>query len=118
MKKIVTVSPGDGWRLLVPFERQRQRERWSRTLTALWVGTLLFPLGLFAQRHSRKLLVGAGIGAAVYFTAVPLLVGCAALSLVGWLGGVAGYAMGAAAATTAVGDWVARVNAWVGAETA
>lgn len=117
MKKIVTVSPGDGWRLLVPFERQRQRERWSFTLTALWVGALLFPLGLFAQRHSRKLLVGAGIGAAVYFTAVPLLVGCTALSLVGWVGGAGGYAIGAAAATTAVGDWVGRVNAWVGAET-
>jgi len=117
MKKIVTVSPGDGWRLLVPFERQRQRERWSLTLTALWVGALLFPLGLFAQRHSRKLVVGAGIGAAVYFTAVPFLVGCAALSLAGWLGAAAGYASGAAAATPTVGDWVGRVNAWVGAET-
>ncbi len=92
-RKSAAVSLGDEWRLLVPFERQR--ERWSGTLTALWVAALLFPLGLFARLHSTKSLVAAACVAAIYLAVLPIMAGCAALPLAGWCGAVVGYVMGA-----------------------
>jgi hypothetical protein len=92
-RKSGAVSLGDEWRLLVPFERQR--ERWSGTLTALWVAALLLPLGLFARLHSTKSLVAAGCLAAIYLAVLPIMAGCAALPLAGWCGAVVGYVMGA-----------------------
>ena len=91
--KRAAVSLGDEWRLLVPFERQR--ERWSGTLTALWVAALLFPLGLFARLHSTKSLVAAACAAAIYIAVLPIMAGCAALPPAGWCWAVVGYVLGA-----------------------
>ena len=95
------ISPGDGWRLLVPFERQR--ERWASLLTGLWIAALLAPLAYLARLHSRGTLVGAAAGAGAYLVLLPMLTGCAWLPLAGWCGAATGFAAGAMAANVPAG---------------
>src|SRR2546430_17412776 len=52
-----STSPGDGWRLLVPFERNGQPGAWL--LTGSWMAVLLAPLGYLASLRSRGTVVAA-----------------------------------------------------------
>jgi len=92
----VTISPGDAWRLFVPFERQR--ERWSPLLRGMWMAGLLGPLGYLAALRSRAGAVAAATGASVALILLPLVTGCAWLPFLGWCGAGSGWAIGVAAA--------------------
>jgi hypothetical protein len=83
------VTLGDGWRLLVPFERKG--EPWASLLTAAWMAVLLGPLGYVASVRSRATSVVAAVGASASLLLLPILSGCAGLPLPGWCGALIGF---------------------------
>jgi len=87
-----SITPGDGWRLFMPFARTR--ERLAPLLGALWMAALLAPLSYLATGHSAAAVGVAGAAAAVYLLLLPLALGCAWLSLAGWCGAAGGFLMG------------------------
>ena len=91
-----SITPGDGWRLFMPFERDR--ERWASLLGAMWMAALLAPLGYLAAGRSAAAVGVAGAGAAAYLVLLPLALGCAWLPFAGWCGAVGGFLIGKATA--------------------
>jgi len=87
-----TISPGDGWRLFTPFERER--EPWAGLLTAGWMAVLLAPLGYLASARSGAGAVVAGAFAGVGLVALPIVLGGAWLPLSAWCGAASGFVGG------------------------
>ncbi|OLB91767.1 MAG: hypothetical protein AUI15_22280 [Actinobacteria bacterium 13_2_20CM_2_66_6] len=98
-----STSPGDGWRLLVPFERNGQPG--ASLLTGSWMAVLLAPLGYLASLRSRGTVVAAAAGAGACLLWLPMVSGCAWLSLPGWCGAACGLLVGCAKSA-------GRSNAW------
>jgi hypothetical protein len=99
----LTLSPSLGWMFVLPF--RNAAEPWSRVLTALWIGGLLFPLSYWSARgrgaagRDRTMFemlvpVTAGVGLFV----VPLTQGFPVPHWSEWLAAAAGVAAGRAIA--------------------
>ncbi len=86
------VGPGDGWHLLMP--GQREWGPWASFLTGGWMAALLGPLGYLASQRSRAAVAVAAAGAAGTLLLLPVLTGCAWLSVAGWCGAAAGFLIG------------------------
>jgi VanZ like family len=86
------IGVGDGWRLFVPFERER--ERWAGWLAGGWMAALCWPLGYLATMRSRVIIpCAAAVGAGLVLS--PIIMGCGGLTFYGWCGGAAGMLTGA-----------------------
>ena len=103
MQRATAISPGDGWRLLTPFERSRGR--WAPVLDGGWMMALLFPLGYFAGLRSPAAALAAAAAATAYLLLLPAVTGCARLPLIGWCGAMGGFAVGLAAT-----HWIPRTT--------
>jgi len=88
VERTVRISPADGWRLLVPFERTR--ERWAPLLAGIWMAALVAPLGYLSAERSAT----AAVSMAALLVLLPLGLGCAALPFAGWCGAAAGFLTG------------------------
>jgi hypothetical protein len=103
----VGMSPGDGWRLITPAERE-----WglgTKLLTAGWMAALLWPLGYLASVQSRAALVVAAAGTGVGLLLLPIVSGCAWLPGLGWCGAAAGLLGGSRSGALAA--WLLRPRA-------
>jgi hypothetical protein len=86
------MSPGDGWRLVTPAERE-----WgpgATLLTAGWMAAVLWPLGYLASVQSRVVVVIAAAGAGGSLVLLPIVSGCALLPVLGWCGAASGFLLG------------------------
>jgi VanZ like family len=100
------IGPGDGWRLLMP--GQREWGPWAGLLTAGWMAALLGPLGYLASQRWRAAVAVAAVSAAATLGLLPVLTGCASLSVAGWCGAAAGFLIGPLSrARSAPGVWLA-----------
>lgn len=91
--------PAHGWTLVVPVARPWGPE--AGLLDALWVGTLLVPVGVALRRATPAVsaLVAAGGAALVAgLVGAPALVGAPGASAVDWVAGAAALALGMALA--------------------
>ncbi len=88
VERTVRISPADGWRLLVPFERTR--ERWAPLLAGMWMAALVAPLGYLSAERSAT----AAVSTAALLVLLPVALGCAALPFAGWCGAAAGFLTG------------------------
>ena len=90
--RAASVGQGDGWRLFTPAEREWGV--WTMLLTGIWMAALLAPLGYVASVPSRAAVAIAAGAGAVILLLLPLLSGCAWLSLPGWCGAAGGFLVG------------------------
>jgi len=86
------LTPGDGWRLFAPGEREWSL--WAGALTAGWMAVLLAPLGYLASVRSRGAVAVVAVGASISLVLLSLWSGRTWLGLPGWCGAVIGFLVG------------------------
>ena len=86
------ITPGDGWRLFAPGEREWSQ--WAGVLTAGWMAVLLAPLGYLASVRSGRAVAVATVGASMSLVLMSLGSGGTWLGLAGWCGAVIGLLIG------------------------
>ncbi len=86
------ITPGDGWRLFAPGEREWSP--WAGVLTAGWMAVLLAPLGYLASVRSGRAVAVVAVGASISLVLLSLGSGGTWLGLPGWCGAVIGFLVG------------------------
>ena len=90
----LALSPSFGWSLLMWWRLQPDAE--FRTLTALWLGALIFPAGFWAGCIRRPAWGLGGVAATLAggLAVIPFLTGYPPVHWSEWLGGVLGAVLG------------------------
>ena len=86
------ITPGDGWRLFAPGEREWSP--WAGALTAGWMAVLLAPLGYLASVRSGRAVAVAAAGASISLVLLSLGSGGTWLGLPVWCGAAIGFLVG------------------------
>jgi len=86
------ITPGDGWRLFAPGEREWGP--WAAVLTAGWMAVLLAPLGYLASVRSGRAVAVVAVGTSISLVLLSLGSGGTWLGLPGWCGVVIGFLVG------------------------